>query len=357
MMKIPLVDLSAQHAQLRPELNAAINAVINSSRFIGGPQVERLEDELAPICGGAHAIGVSSGTDALLVSLMALGIGPGDEVVTTPFSFFATAGVIARLGARPVFADIEPDSFNLDPAAAASACTDRTRAILPVHLYGRPATLPAVDLPIVEDAAQSIGASPVNGAVACLSFFPTKNLGAFGDGGAVITNDEALADKVRRLRVHGSAPKYHHALVGGNFRLDALQAAILRVKLPYLVDWTAARRRNAARYHDLLAAADLPPEVRAPDDTDDHIYNQFVVRAPRRDDLRTFLGDHGVATEVYYPVPFHLQACFADLGYSAGAFPHAETAAAEVLALPVYPELSLPQQAYVIDVISRFYRR
>ena len=354
-MKIPLVDLAAAHAPLRPEIDAAIARVIDSGHFIGGPEVEGFERELAPVCGAAHAVAVSSGTDALLVSLMALEVGPGDEVVTTPLSFFATAGAIARLGARPVFADIEPDSFNLDPAAAVAACTVRTRAIVPVHLFGRPATLPATEVPIVEDAAQSIGAAPVAGAAACLSFFPTKNLGALGDGGAVVTADAAFAERVRLLRNHGARPKYHHALVGGNFRLDALQAAVLRVKLPRLEAWTAARRRNAARYRDLFAAAGVDA-VRVPADAPGHIYNQFVVRVPRRDELRAHLTRAGIGTEVYYPVPFHLQPCFAELGYGAGAFPHAEAACREALALPVYPAMTSSQQAQVVAAIARFYR-
>lgn len=356
MMKVQLADLAAENAALRPALDAAIARVIDSSHFIGGPELEAFERELAPVGGAAHAIGVSSGTDALLVALMALGIGAGDEVVTTPLSFFATAGVIVRLGARPVFADIDPATFNLDPVAAAAACTDRTRAVLPVNLYGRPAALPEVAVPIIEDAAQSLGAVPPRGLAAAVSFFPTKNLGAFGDGGAVLTDDEAFAERVRRLRQHGAKPKYYHALIGGNFRLDALQAAVLRVKLPHLPAWTDARRANAARYRELLADATVPAELIVPTDTPEHIYNQFVIRAPRRDQLRAHLQTAGIATEIYYPVPFHQQECFADLGYRAGAFPHAERAAAEVLALPVHPTVTPAQQAYVVDTIGRFYR-
>ncbi|HUH04060.1 MAG TPA: DegT/DnrJ/EryC1/StrS family aminotransferase [Kofleriaceae bacterium] len=355
-MKVLLADLGFENAALRVELDAAIARVIDSSHFIGGPELEAFERELAPVGGAAHAIGVSSGTDALLVSLMALGVGAGDEVVTTAFSFFATAGVIARLGARPVFADIDPDTFNLHPEAAAVACGPRTRAVLPVNLYGRPAALPEVSLPIIEDAAQSLGARPPAGLAAAVSFFPTKNLGALGDAGAVLTNDPELAERVRLLRSHGARPKYFHALVGGNFRLDALQAAVLRVKLPHLSTWTRARRANAARYRELLAAASVPAELRVPGDTPDHIYNQFVIRAPRRDELRAHLHAAGIATEIYYPVPFHLQACFAALGYRAGAFPHAERAAAEVLALPVHPTVTSEQQAYVVDTIAGFYR-
>jgi dTDP-4-amino-4,6-dideoxygalactose transaminase len=352
---VPLLDLGAQNGPLREALLGAIARVVDSGHFIMGPEVEGLEKELAAAVGARHAIGVSSGTDALLVALMALGVGPGDDVVTTTYSFFATAGVIARLGARPVFVDIEPDSFNMDPAQALAAVGPRTRALIPVHLYGRGATLPAARVPIVEDAAQAIGAVPVRGAMSCLSFFPSKNLGAFGDGGAVITDDDAHADRVRLLRTHGGRPKYTHHAIGGNFRLDALQAAVLRVKLPHLGDWTAARRRNADRYRALFAAARLPAEIRMPDDAPGHIYNQFVIRAPRRDDLRAHLAKAGVGTEIYYPVPFHLQPCFQALGYQPGQLPHAEAAARETLALPIYPELTEAQQAYVVARIAAFY--
>lgn len=356
-MKVPFVDLRPLHGPLRAELDAAIAQVLDSEHYIGGPQVVGFESALSQVAGGIRAIGVSSGTDALLVSLMALNIGPGDEVVTTPFSFFATAGVIARLRARPVFADIEPDTFNLDPAKALSVYSERTKAVIPVHLYGRPATLPANDdVPVIEDAAQSIGAALVKGLAATLSFFPTKNLGAMGDGGAVITNDEAFADRVATLRKHGAAKKYFHDDVGGNFRLDAIQAAILRVKLPHLAEWTATRRANAAQYRALAAANALPPEVILPADTPDHIYNQFVIRAPRRDQLRAHLAEAGIGTVIYYPRPFHLQACFADLGYEPGAFPEAEKACNEVLALPIFPGLTAEQQSHVIETIAAFYR-
>jgi dTDP-4-amino-4,6-dideoxygalactose transaminase len=272
-------------------LLAALTRVMDSGGFILGPEVEAFEKELAAALGVGRAIGVSSGTDALLVALMALGVGPGDEVVTTPLSFYATVGCIARLGARPVFADIEPESFNLDPAAAAAAaCGAKTRAVIPVHLFGRPAVLPKVNLPVVEDAAQSIGACKLGGIMSCLSFFPSKNLGAFGDGGAVLCDDAQVADKVVLLRTHGSRPKYVHHVVGGNFRLDALQAAILRVKLPQLAGWTAARRANADRYRRLFAASPgIPAELHLPADVPGHIYNQFVIRAPRRDGLREHL--------------------------------------------------------------------
>lgn len=356
-MKVPLLDLKAQNGPLREAVLAAVADVVDKGAFILGPEVEAFEKELAAWLGARRAVGLSSGTDALLVALMALGVGAGDEVVTTPFSFYATVGCIARLHARPIFADIEPDTFNLDARAAAAACGPKTRALIPVHLFGRPATLPAVTVPVVEDSAQAIGACKVTGIASCLSFFPSKNLGAMGDGGALVTDDEAFADKVALLRAHGSKPKYVHHLVGGNFRLDALQAAILRVKLGHLAEWTAGRRRNAERYRRLFAAANLPAEIILPEDTASHIYNQFVIRAPRRDALREHLGRSGVGTEIYYPLTLHLQPCFAELGYREGAFPHAERAAQEVLALPIYAELTEAQQAYVVERIAAFYRQ
>jgi dTDP-4-amino-4,6-dideoxygalactose transaminase len=306
--------------------------------------------------GAADVVGLSSGTDALLVALMALAIGPGDEVVTTPFSFFATAGCIARLGARPVFADIEPESFNLDPAAAAAACGSRTKAVITVHLFGRPATAPPVTVPVIEDAAQAAGASRLAGLCACFSFFPSKNLGGFGDAGALATNDAAFAQRVRLLSAHGSQPKYVHHVVGGNFRLDTIQAALLRVKLPHLLSWSQARRGNAQRYRRLFAETPgIPVELQLPGDAPEHIYNQFVIRAPNRDGLRAHLRESGISTEIYYPLPFHLQPCFRGLGYSEGAFPRAEAAAREVMALPIFPELTEAQQAYVVSRIAAFY--
>ncbi len=356
MMRVPLLDLSAQNQPLRADVLAAIARVVDSGHFIMGPDVEAFERELATTTGATHAISLSSGTDALLVALMALGVGPGDEVVTTPFSFFATAGAIARLGARPVFADIDPSTFNLDPVAAAAACTSRTRALITVHLYGRAAARPAVTVPVIEDAAQSIGSAPLAGLCGCLSFFPSKNLGAFGDAGALYTDDAAFADRVRLLRTHGGRPKYYHQAIGGNFRLDTLQAAVLRVKLPHLTGWTAARRANADRYRRLAAAhARFPAEIRLPDDAPGHIYNQFVIRTPRRDALREHLTRAGIGTEIYYPVPFHLQPCFSYLELREGSFPHAEAAAREALALPIYPELSEAQQVHVIDEIAAFF--
>ena len=378
-MKVPMLDLAAQHEPLRADLLRAMTRVVDSSRFILGPEVERFEGRLAAACGAAQAITVSSGTDALLVSLMALGVGPGDEVVTTPFSFFATAGTIARTGATPVFADIQPDTFNLDPVRLERAITPRTRAILPVHLYGQCADMEAIlgianhrGIKVIEDAAQAIGAqyrdgrqAGTMGALGCLSFFPTKNLGGLGDGGAVLTQDRALADRVRTLRTHGEVTKYHHQFVGGNFRLDALQTAVLDVKLDHLNGWSAARRANAGRYDALIAERrlDLTARIVTPKaawkssaQSNVHIYNQYVIRTPQRDALRAFLAEREITTEVYYPVPVHLQECFAPLGHKAGAFPEAERAAAEVLALPVYPELTAAQQVFVVDAIEAYFK-
>jgi dTDP-4-amino-4,6-dideoxygalactose transaminase len=357
-MKVPLLDVKAQNAPLREAILTAIARVMDGGCFILGPEVEAFEKELATALGTRRAVGLSSGTDALLTALMALDVRPGDEVVTTPFSFYATVGCIARLGARPVFADIDPESFNLDAGAAATACGAKTRAVIPVHLFGRPAVLPPISVPIVEDAAQAIGACKVAGIASCLSFFPSKNLGAFGDGGALLTDDDTFADKIAILRAHGSKPKYVHHKVGGNFRLDALQAAILRVKLTRLSDWTAGRRRNAERYRCLfLAMSGLPPELILPADAPGHIYNQFVIRAPQRDALRDHLTKSGVGSEVYYPLALHLQPCFAELGYKLGAFPHAERATQEALALPIYAELTEAQQAFVVEQIATFYRQ
>ena len=370
--KVPLLDLKAQFAPLRADVLETIARVCDTQQFILGSEVEGLERELEAFLGIPHAIGVSSGTDALLAALMALGIGAGDEVVTTPFSFFATAGSIARLGARPVFVDIDRGTFNIDASAVASAITAKTKAILPVHLFGQSADMePIVEIsertgiPIVEDAAQAIGTCyhgrPVGGigTIGCFSFFPTKNLGAFGDGGLVTTTDGTLARKLRAIRQHGGEVKYHHDIVGANFRIDALQAAILRVKLPYLNAWTDARRKNADRYRALFTKADLTGTVKLPAQSADstHIYNQFVVRVPERDRLRAHLQSSGVGTEVYYPVPLHLQPCFRDLGYRAGSFPVAETAANEALALPIYGELTEAQQSWVVETIQHFFQQ
>jgi dTDP-4-amino-4,6-dideoxygalactose transaminase len=369
--EVPLLDLKAQFAPLRGEVLAAITRVCDTQHFILGSEVHSLERELEAFLRIPHAIGVSSGTDALLAALMALGIGPGDDVVTSPFSFFATAGSIARLGARPVFVDIDRATFNIDADAVVSAMTSKTKAILPVHLFGQCAEMaPIVDIaersgvPIVEDAAQAIGACyrgrPAGGigAIGCFSFFPSKNLGAFGDAGLVTTTDGTIARRLRAIRQHGGEVKYHHDVVGANFRLDALQAAILRVKLPHLDSWTAARRRNAERYEALFKQADLAGTVTLPAraTASTHIYNQFVVRVPQRDRLRAHLQSNGIGTEVYYPIPLHLQPCFRELGYRPGSFPVAETAANEALALPIYGELTEAQQSWVVESIRNFFQ-
>lgn len=370
-MNVPLLDLTRQYRPIRDEVMAAIARVCDSQHFILGEEVEALERELAAMLEVRHAVGVSSGTDALLVAMMACGVGPGDEVVVPVYSFFATAGSVARLGARPVFADIDPATFNLDPDRAAAALTPRTRAIVPVHLFGQSADLePVLDaarargIAVIEDAAQAIGARyggrPVGslGTFGCFSFFPSKNLGAFGDGGLVTTGDDGLAERVRLLRNHGMQPKYWHHAVGGNFRLDAVQAAVLRVKARHLAQWTEARQRNAARYRQLFAGAGLE-EVGLPVEAPgrDHIYNQFVVRVRDRDRLRAWLSARGIGTEVYYPVPFHLQPCFADLGWREGDFPQAEAAARDTLALPIFGELTAAEQERVVDAIAAFYGR
>ena len=368
-MTVPLLDLKAQYAPLRTSLLDAMTRVCDSQRFIGGPEVEGLERELCQSLGYPHAIGMSSGTDAVLAALMALDVGAGDEVITPTYSFFATAGCVVRVGAKPVLVDIEPDTFNIDVGAAIAAITPRTKAIIPVHLFGQCADMaPIVDaarargVAVIEDAAQAIGCEyrgrPAGtwGEIGCFSFFPSKNLGAFGDAGFVSTTDGALARKLKLIRTHGMDPKYYHHLVGANFRIDALQAAILRVKLPHLAAWSERRRANAARYRALFAAAavnEVTLPVEAPERT--HIYNQFVIRVPERDRLRAHLDAAGIGTEVYYPVPFHLQRCFADLGYNAGAFPVAEAAASSSLALPIYPELTHEQQTAVVDAIRTFY--
>lgn len=366
-MNVPLLDLRLQYDEIRAEIEPALRRVIESQHFILGPEVQALEHAIAAYCDVPHAIGVSSGTDALLVALMALDIGPGDEVITTPFSFFATAGVIHRLGARPVFVDIEASSFNMNEERAVGAISERTRAFLPVHLYGRMAGLDALveagkrnGIALIEDAAQAIGARDADGRhagsvgdIGCFSFFPTKNLGAFGDAGLVTARDDALARRIRILRVHGMEPKYYHQEVGGNFRIDALQAAVLNVKLRHLDRWAAARRRNAERYRALFADADVEG-VRLPEDVPGHVYNQFVIRVTDRDSLRAHLASAGVGTEIYYPLPLHLQECFRGLGYGRGDFPESERAASEALALPIYPELTEAQQAYVVAEVRRW---
>jgi dTDP-4-amino-4,6-dideoxygalactose transaminase len=352
-MAIPFFDMRAELASVRVELDAAIARVLDSGVLIGGPEVAALEAELAARLGTARAVGVSSGTDALHALGMALGLGRGDEVVTTPLTFFATAGAFARLGARIVFADVDDASLNLDPGAAAAACGPRTGAVVVVHLFGLPAAVPAVSVPVIEDAAQAIGAAPVRGRAAALSFFPTKNLGALGDAGAVVTDDDALADRIELLRTQGARPRYHHVAVGGNFRLDAIHAAALRVRLGRLAADGAARRRHAARYRAGLAEV---AEVRLPPDDPRHVYHQLVIRAARRDALRAHLAARGIGTEVYYPAPLHLQPALADLGYRPGAMPVAERACAEVLALPIHPALPDDAPDRVADAIAGFYR-
>ncbi len=362
---VPLLDLKAQYATIRSEVQVAMDRVVESQHFILGPEVEALEHEVAAYAQCAHGVGVSSGTDALLVALMAIDLQPGDEVITTAYSFFATAGAVARLGARPVFVDIEPQTYNINPAQIAAAITPRTRAIIPVHLYGQMADMDQImavavrhGLVVIEDAAQAIGAEQRGrragsiGHMGCFSFFPSKNLGGFGDGGMVTTNDPNLADRLALLRGHGARPKYHHQFVGGNFRLDALQAAVLRVKLRHLDGWIVGRQRNAALYRRLLAAAGDP--VVAPAEWPDgrHIYNQFVVRTSQRDPLMARLRAHAIGHEVYYPVPLHLQECFADLGYRTGDLPESESAARETLALPIYPELRADQIEQVVGALT-----
>lgn len=370
-MNVPLLDLKAQYATIRNEVETAVREVFESQYFILGPKVKECEEALARYCGAAHAVGVSSGTDALLLALMVEGIGPGDEVVTSPYTFFASGGSVARLGAKPVFVDIDPVTYNLDPARIESVLTTRTRAIMPVHLYGQMADMgPILELAsrrglvVIEDACQSVGAEYAGrragtlGTYGCFSFFPSKNLGGAGDGGAVTTQDAARAAKLAVLRVHGMDPKYYHRWVGGNFRLDTLQAAVVTVKMRHLDNWTRARQANAARYDRLFSEAGLtgrgvisgPRAV-----TGRHVYNQYVVRVARRDELRAFLQQRGIGTEVYYPLPLHLQECFAYLGYGRGAFPESERAAAETVALPIYPELTDAQAAWVVESIAAFY--
>lgn len=370
-MQVPLLDLQAQYAAIRDEIRPLIDEVCDSQYFILGPRVESFEARFAAYCGAPAACGVSSGTDALLMALMAEGIGAGDEVVTTPYSFFATAGAIWRVGAKPVFADIEPDTYNLDPAQIESRITARTKAILPVHLYGQPADMAPINaiaarhgLVVIEDAAQAIGAeyrgqqTGTLGDYACFSFFPSKNLGAFGDAGMVLSKHADRQHRLTMFRNHGMFPNYYHAHVGGNFRLDALQAAILEAKLRHLDDWTAARQANAANYERLFAESPAAPLVGLPkvaDYTTRHVRNQFVVRLPadRRQEVWNGLKAAEVGCNVYYPVPLHLQECFASLGHGEGDFPVAEAAAKETLALPIYPELTAEQQAYVVDCIAR----
>ena len=373
-MRVPLLDLTRQYRQIAAEIERVLPEVVESQQFVLGPRVEAFEHEVAAHLGVPHAVGCASGTDALLLSLRALDVKPGDEVVTSPFTFFATAGAIHNVGARPVFADIQPDTFNLDPAAADAATGARTRAIVPIHLFGQMADMiafraigDAAGIAVIEDSAQAIGArqklpdgqwitTGTLGDACALSFFPTKNLGAFGDGGMVVTNDANLADRLRRLRVHGGRQMYHHEEVGYNSRLDALQAAVLAVKLPYLAGWSEARRRNARFYDEGLGGIESLrlPEVRPENDS---IVNQYTVRITDggRDALADFLRKRGVGSGVYYPRPLHLQECFAYLGYSEGDFPESEKASSEVLSLPVYPELTEEELDYVVESVRAFF--
>lgn len=377
-MAVPLLDLKAHHEPIREQILNALEQTFASSQFILGPDVGKLEERVAAYCQAQHGIGVTSGTDALLLSLMALGVGPGDEVITPCYSFFATAGVIARLHAKPVFVDIDPVSFNIDPSKIEAAVTPKTKAIIPVHLYGQCAEMePILDLArryglfVIEDAAQAIGAEYKDGrracsmgTVGCLSFFPSKNLGCLGDGGMVVTNDRDLANRLKILRVHGSHPKYYHKMIGGNFRLDTIQATVLNVKLNYLDGWTKRRQDNAERYRSLFQQSGLVRRgvVRLPEAVyresgakHHHIYNQFVLRVERRDELMAHLKQNEIGAEIYYPVPFHLQECFGYLGYREGDFPESERAAKETLAIPIYPELTVDQQTQVVEAIASFY--
>lgn len=368
-MNIPLLDLKAQYTTIKNEVDAAIQEVLESQHFILGPKVEQCEKAIAAYSTCSHAVGVSSGSDALLACLMAENIGPGNEVITTPYTFFATVGAISRLGATPVFVDIEPTTYNLDVAQIAAKVTKKTRAIIPVHLFGQMADMDPImaiaekhGLIVIEDGAQAIGSEYKGrragciGHYGCFSFFPSKNLGAFGDGGMIVTNDAERAEKVRVLRGHGAKPKYYHRVVGGNFRLDAIHAAVVSAKLPHLNFWTSARQRNAQRYDRLFREAGV--EIGLPVvTTNRHIFNQYVIRSSSRDRLQSFLKEKGVGTEVYYPVPMHLQDCFAYLGVKEGAFPESERAARESLAIPVYPELTDEQTRYVVDLIAKFLQR
>jgi dTDP-4-amino-4,6-dideoxygalactose transaminase len=373
-MKIPILDLKRQYQSIKSEIDSAIARVIESGQFILGPEVEAFEREVAQYLGVKHAIGVASGTDALWLALKAAGIGPGDRVIVPSFTFFATAGAVCNVGAIPVFADIDPRTFNLDPSSVQNLLEsdtqlqDQAKAIIPVHLYGQPAEMDTLlkiarhyELIVIEDVAQAIGAQYKDrtvgtlGHLGCFSFFPTKNLGAYGDGGLVVTNDGALAERVRMLRVHGSKPKYYHHIVGTNSRLDALQAAILRVKLTHLDEWTSARQKLAARYDQALSQIEgLAVPYKAPDRT--HIYHQYTIRVlgGRRDALQKHLKEHGIGTEIYYPLPLHLQPCFQHLGYREGQLPESERASREVLSLPMFPELTEKEQGYIIAAVRDF---
>lgn len=385
-MRVPLLDLKPQYQSLKPEIDKAVAEVIDSQYFILGPTVENMEIQFAEYLGAKYALGVSSGTDALLIALMAADIKEGDEVILPTFSFFATAGVVARMKAVPVFADIDPVSYNIDPADIKKKITDKTKAIIPVHLYGQSADMDVImqiakehDLTVIEDAAQSISVQYKDGKsvgtigdFGCYSFFPSKNLGCFGDGGLVVTNDDDLYYRLKIMRNHGSDPKYYHKTIGGNFRLDALQAAVLSVKLPRLYEWSEKRRQNAKRYVELFKEAGLaeeqgktsfddknkvllPKEIYKDENLKNHhIFNQFVIRVEKRDELKSYLIDNGIGCDIYYPVPFHLQECFEYLGYKKGDLPYSEEACDTVIAIPIFPELSDDQLKYVVDKIKEF---
>lgn len=367
-MQIPLLDLKAQYATIENEILSAVEEVLKSQQCIGGPKVAELEEKVAAISDCRFAVGASSGTDAILNSLMSLGIGIGDEVITTPFTFFATVGCIARTGAKPVFVDIDPQTYNINPSLIESAVTDKTKAIIPVHLYGQMAEMDSImavaqihNLAVIEDAAQSITSTYKGkkagsiGTAGCFSFFPSKNLGGIGDGGMIVTNDEQLYERLSIMRNHGSKPKYYHSCIGGNFRLDPVQAAALLVKLPHLCDWSEARRLNAAYYNEKFTGAVV--QIPYIDSDCGSVYNQYVIRVPRRDDVVAHLRENKIGCEIYYPVPTHLQKCFRYLGYKQGDFPEAEKAAKEVIALPIYPELTDEMKDYVVRHIIEFLSR
>lgn len=372
-MKVPLLDLSEQNSALRPQIEAALGRVLDTNGFILGGEVKALEDELAAYCGTKYAIGCASGSDALLLALMALDVEAGDEVITTPYSFFATVSAITRLGAIPVFVDIDPQTYNLDISQIESKLTERTKAIQPVHLYGQCADMKALrevaakhSIPLVEDAAQAIGAEEdgkragAMSEIGCFSFYPSKNLGGMGDGGFMTTDDDALAERLFALRVHGSKERYYHKWVGLNSRLDGFQGAVLRVKLPHLDSWSNKRKANADRYREMFTNAGLTEQFAVPFERDNvrHIYNQYVVRVPgRRDELRAFLTHNEIGTDIYYPVSLHLQECFQYVGYKAGDFPESEKASRETLALPIFPELKPEQQDFVVEKIAEFFEQ
>jgi dTDP-4-amino-4,6-dideoxygalactose transaminase len=376
-MRVPFLDLKAQYQKIKKDIDQAINEVVSEQHFILGPKVEALEETIAAYSSARYGVGVASGSDALALSLLALDIGFGDEVITTPFTFFATAGSISKIGAKPVFVDIDPKTYNLDPKKIEERITSATKAIMPVHLFGQCADMEPLkelarghDLWVIEDAAQAIGSDYTRdsappqrvgsiGDVGCFSFYPSKNLGGFGDGGMVTTNDDELARRLKLLRVHGASSKYYYQCIGVNSRLDALQAAVLLAKFRYLEEWTNRRRENAAYYNQLFEKSDyqsLGIEIPHVQYNNRHIYNQYVIRVPQRDALREFLTQEGIGTDIYYPLPLHLQECYRDLGYKEGDFPHAEKAARDTLALPIYPELTRKQQEYVVAKIAEFFR-